>query len=172
MTKTTKSRKKINSKSFTTRQVESIETKELENILLSSKTAKAKKLLNSNDNFINTEKANYNNYIKDLIYGRGLTIREALRFAGMKESYGRKVINGEKSSNRDNVLRVCISAGFTLKETNRVLKLNNMRSLYAKDKRDAVIMLAINDGVSSTYDVDDMLTDNELPILHKPHDDD
>ena len=46
------------------------------------------------------------------------------------------------TKNRDLILRFCIVAHFQLNEINTALKLYEMKPLYAKDKRDACIIVA------------------------------
>ena len=72
--------------------------------------------------------------------------------AGVSESYGGQVIRLEKHvKNRDMILRLCIAGHFNWDEMNRALKLYGMNELYAKDPRDALLILEINNRI---YDID------------------
>ena len=51
---------------------------------------------------------------------------------------------------------------FQLNEINTALKLYGMKPLYAKDKRDACIIVAINNRKYDLGDIDDMLVKNGL----------
>lgn len=164
----------MNDKSYVTKKIESIETKKLEGILLSNKNKNTKKVLSDNEGYIIDEEKKFSYYIKDLIKEKGLTIKDVVYNCGESESYGRKVISQEKTAkNRDVIIRICIAAKCTLDEMNRALKLYGMKSLYAKDKRDAVIMLEVNKGNKSVEDIDDALFENDLKKLSKdPKEDD
>lgn len=54
------------------------------------------------------------------------------------------------TKNRDLIIRFCIVGRFTLDEINRALKLYGMSPLYAKDKRDACIIVAV---IRKKYDL-------------------
>ena len=153
----------MKNKSYVTKKVESIDTSELENILLSNKNETSKKIIDNNDEYFIDEDRNFSNYIKDMIKEKGMTIREVAYMAGYSESYGRKIISEEKVRyNRDVILKICIAAKLTVNETNRALKLHKMKSLYAKDKRDALIMIEINKGMRTIEDINDELRKNGL----------
>ena len=158
----------MKNKSYVTKKVDSIETKELEGILLSNKNKSSKKVLKDNEDYIIDEDKKFSCYVKDLIKEKGLTIKDVIYNTGESENYGRKIISQEKSTkDRNLIIRICVAANLSVKETNRALKLYGMKGLYAKDKRDAVIMIEINKGNRTIEDIDDALIDNNLEILSK-----
>lgn len=74
------------------------------------------------------------------------------------ESYGSKIFTMEKhTKDRDLIIRFCIAGHFNWDETNRALKLYGLNELYAKDPRDAVLIVAINNRIYNLYDIDEML---------------
>ena len=76
----------------------------------------------------------------------------------MTESYGSKIVTMEKhTKNRDLILRMCIAGHFLLDESNRALKLYGMNPLYAKDRRDAAIIVAVNNRIYDLADIDEIL---------------
>ena len=104
--------------------------------------------------------------MKDLIKQKGFTQRKVISLAGMSESYGRQVLSRKKGiSKRDTIIRICIASNFSVVETNRALKLYNMPVLYVKNKRDALIMIAINEGDKLVESVNKLLVDNDLEPL-------
>ena len=120
-------------------------------------------------NFVDaTDVKNFSIYVRDLIAEKGLTQVEVAYKAGFSKKYGEKVLQGDSHINKkDAILRICIAAGFTLKETNRALKLNRLQPLYAKYKRDFVLMVAINEGKKTVEEVDKILEENGLEKLDK-----
>ena len=62
------------------------------------------------------------------------------------------------TKNRDLIIRFCIAGHFSLRETNRALKLYGMTPLYSRNKRDVCIILAINNRIFDLSQVDDLLT--------------
>ena len=109
-------------------------------------------------------------YMKDVIDKKNLAFchsklyyKDIYSFAGVSESYGEKILNMEKhTKNRDLIIRFCVAGRFQLNEINTALKLYGMKPLYAKDKRDACIIVAINNRKYDLGDIDDMLVKNGL----------
>ena len=93
---------------------------------------------------------------------------EGYLFNCRRESYGEKILNMEKhTKNRDLILRFCIAGHFLLDEVNRALKLYGMNPLYAKDKRDACFIVAINNRKYELFEIDDMLERQGLKKISK-----
>lgn len=75
-------------------------------------------------------------------------------------------ISGEKhTKQRDVIVRICYAAEFTLSETQRAFRKYGMAELYAKDERDALIMIAFNERPGSIIDVNTMLKSHGLQPL-------
>lgn len=162
--------KKKTEKSNFTKKIESVETEELEDYLMSKKVKDIGKLLVEKGDAVIYDITNKNcsDYMKDLIKQKGFTFRKVISLAGMNESYGRQVLSGKKGiSKRDTIIRICIASNFSVVETNRALKLYNMPVLYVKNKRDAVIMIAINEGENYVENVNKLLIENGLDPLKK-----
>ena len=162
--------KKQKEKRDVTKRVEKIETDRLEDFLSKQKTKGLKKVLKDNeDYFIDVDdKKKFSIYVRDLIAEKGLTQVDVAYKAGFSKSYGNSIMQGDTHPNKkDTILRLGIAAGFTLKETNRALKLNGLQPLYAKYKRDFVLMVAINEGKKSVEEIDEILKENGLEKLDK-----
>ena len=162
--------KKKTEKAEFTKKIESVATKELEDCLLSKKIKDINKLLKEKNDVEIYEITNKNcsDYMKDLIKQKGFTQRKVISLAGMSESYGRQVLSGKKGiSKRDTIIRICIASNFSVVETNRALKLYNLPVLYVKNKRDAVIMIAINESKKLVENVNKILIENNLEPLKK-----
>lgn len=59
-------------------------------------------------------------------------------------TYGHEILNGSKNGSRDRVIALCFAAGMNLDEINHALSFSKNNPLYAKNSRDAMIILAIN----------------------------
>ncbi|MBR6148958.1 MAG: hypothetical protein IKQ44_11490 [Lachnospiraceae bacterium] len=113
------------------------------------------------------EKAFYY-YMKDVIEEKNILLKDVYSFAGVSEKYGSQIIEMEKhTKNRDLIIRFCVAGHFNWDETNRALKLYGMTELYAKDSRDACIIVAINNRIYDLASIDDMLTERGLKKLSK-----
>ena len=97
-------------------------------------------------------------YMKNAFDAKSLKLKDIYSFAGVSESWGEKILRMEKhTKSRDLIIRFCIAGHFSLKETNRALKLYGMTPLYSRNKRDVCIILAINNRIFDLSQVDDLL---------------
>ena len=97
-------------------------------------------------------------YMKNAFDAKSLKLKDIYSFAGVSESWGEKILRMEKhTKNRDLIIRFCIAGHFSLRETNRALKLYGMTPLYSRNKRDVCIILAINNRIFDLSQVDDLL---------------
>ena len=76
---------------------------------------------------------------------------ELIRNSGLERSYFYQVMKGTRSPGRDKVLRLCLAAGLNLRETTRALELSGNAVLYARNRRDIILTVAVN----QMADVDD-----------------
>ena len=106
---------------------------------------------------INGENA-FNYYVKDVLERKNIQLKDVYLAADMTESYAGQIIRMEKhTKNRDTILKLCIAGHFLLDEINRALKLYGMTELYAKDPRDACIIVAVNKRIYELQKIDEML---------------
>jgi transcriptional regulator with XRE-family HTH domain len=69
---------------------------------------------------------------------------ELIRRSSLERSYYYQIMKGKRHPSRDKILRLCIGAGLTLRETTRALELSENAPLYPKSRRDIIITVAIN----------------------------
>ena len=108
------------------------------------------------------------NYIDELIADKGLKRQDIIIRANLSQKYGYKLLSGEThTTDRDKILRICISMEMTLKETQRALKLYGMNELYPKIKRDVLLIVAIG---QKNYDIDAinniLIEEGEAPLYN------
>lgn len=108
----------------------------------------------------------FSNYMHDLIDKSDLNMQQLAVRAGLVESTFRDTINETKAKDRDKIIRICVAMELTLEETNRALKLSKLSELYSKEKRDALIILCINNKVYNVDKVDELLTENNFNKLN------
>lgn len=140
-------------------------TNELDEMLKNLSPNRLSDYYKENREYIADADKSFTYYMKDVIDKKNINLgKEKIRYrdiylmAGISDSYGDKVLNMRKPcDNRDLIIRLCIAGRFLLNETNTALKLHNMKPLYAKDKRDACIIVAINNRKYNLLDIDDML---------------
>ena len=96
-----------------------------------------------------------------LISRKRLKRQDIFQKADLPQKYGYKLLSGERrTTNRDKLLRIFIAMNMTLKETQRALMLYGLSALYPKKKRDAIIIIAINQGISSVDTVNEWLCEH------------
>lgn len=141
-------------------------THELDDILLGLSPSGISDFYSENSKYLADEKKGFYYYMKDILESKGILLKDMYSFAGVSESYGSKILTMEKhTKDRNLILRFCIAGHFSVLETNRALKLYQMAPLYAKDKRDAILLVAINNRIYDFGEIDDMLTKQNMPQL-------
>ena len=79
-----------------------------------------------------------------LIQEKELADVELIRRSGIEKSYYYQIVKGTKRPGRDKVLRLCLAAELSHRETTRALELSENAVLYPKKRRDIILSVAIN----------------------------
>lgn len=141
-------------------------TDELNELLENMKPDQLDAYFKDNEKYMADEKKAFYYYMKDVLDEKNIKLKDVYSFAGVSESYGSKIVTMEKhTKDRDLIIRFCIAGHFNWDETNRALKLYGLTELYAKDPRDACIIVAINNRIFNLYDIDEMLLQRGLNKL-------
>ncbi len=141
-------------------------TNELNNLLENMKPDQLDSYLKDNSKYMADEKKAFYYYMKDVLDEKNIKLKDVYSFAGVTESYGSKIVTMEKQTkDRDLIIRLCMAGHFNWDETNRALKLYGLSELYAKDPRDACIIVAVNNRIFDMYEIDEMLMKQGLKKL-------
>ena len=141
-------------------------TDELNELLENMKPDQLDAYFKDNEKYMADEKKAFYYYMKDVLDEKNIKLKDVYSFAGVTESYGSKIVTMEKhTKDRDLIIRFCVAGHFNWDETNRALKLYGLAELYAKDPRDACIIVAINNRIFNLYDIDEMLMQRGLEKL-------
>ena len=141
-------------------------TYEVEELLSNMKPAELGSFYKENRSSMVDDKKAFYYYMKDITESKNIMFKEMYLFAGVSESYGEKIIRMEKhTKNRDLIIRLCIAGHLSLVEINKALKLYGMNPLYSKDKRDACLIVAVNNRIYDLYEIDNILEKQGLQIL-------
>ena len=152
-----------------------IPTYELDKYLKDVKPGQLDEYFKKNSEYMANAKKSFSYYMKDVIEKKNINLgkrkiklKDIYLLAGVSETYGEKVMNmTSHSTNRDLIIRFCIAGRFDISEVNTALKLYGMSPLYSKNKRDACIIVAINNRKYDLFDIDDMLEQRGLEKLSK-----
>ena len=108
----------------------------------------------------------FSSYFRETLKRHGNAQNDTFVIADIPERYGYKLVSGEKKTRkRDLILRLCLAGSFSLEETNRALKMYGFSPLYARDRRDAVIITCINTNHCAPDYVNELLQHyRQLPL--------
>jgi len=141
-------------------------TDDLEKVLGRTHLSEYEDYVKENQESLLSESHSFFSYVRDLLSRKGITQQSVFLKADIPERYGYKLLSGEKHTRqRDVVLRICYAAEFTLQETQRALKKYGMPPLYAKEPRDALLMIIFNERPGSIIDVNTFLKQNDKDPL-------
>ena len=87
-------------------------------------------------------------YLRSIIEAKKITDSELITKSGIEKSYYYQIMKGSRNPGRDKVIRLCIAAGLTNRETTRTLELSSNAPLYPKNRRDIIITVGINQHAS------------------------
>lgn len=90
---------------------------------------------------------------------------EYIKKANMHRTYGYQILNGQKMPGRDKVIALCLAAEISLDEVQHCLRYANQPQLYARNRRDAILIYAINNKIS-VIDTNSILLDFKEDILN------
>ena len=99
--------------------------------------------------------------LTELYEKKSLTKAALARQAGMSEVYLHQVFAGRRNPSRDRLLCLCIGLEATLEETQELLKQCGFAQLYPKDRRDAIILYGILNGMDLFGVNDKLFAENE-----------
>ncbi len=141
-------------------------TNTLGSILKNTKPEELSGYLEENgDSLISSERP-FSDYFRACLRAKGLQQQEVFINADISESYGYKLISGEKRTRqRDMLLRLCIGARLSLEETQRALMIYGFSPLYPRLPRDAALTVAINSGARDLSEVNELLRSNGMEPL-------
>lgn len=127
-------------------------TKELEGILLNHPEEEIQ------DEMLNIS---FGDFFRSTLLTKNITQQTVFLNADIGEKYGYKLISGEKhTKQRDVIIRLCFAGEFTFNETQRALRLYGMSPLYARIKRDALLITAFNKHIGNIIDLNQYLKEH------------
>lgn len=124
-------------------QKEVISTREFQDMLLAAPVPED---FLKRDDFVELDLRAYLNQMLD---EKGLSRKEVIARARINETCGWELFNiAHKKPGRDKLIALAFALGLDLVQTRRLLRNGQTNDLYAKDARDAVIIVAISRGAT------------------------
>ena len=85
--------------------------------------------------------------------------------SGMSEVYLHQVFSGRRNPSRNRLLCLCFGLNASLEETQELLKQCGFAQLYPKNRRDAIILYGILNGMDLFAVNDKLFTENEETLF-------
>ena len=127
-----------------------------------NQTSHIDKYLKDNDEFLID--STLSDYLCNKFSQMNLSKSSVLKNADINEIYGYQILSGKRTPSRNKLISICIGAGFTLEETNDVLRVAEYSPLYPKIKRDSIIIFGIQNN-QSIWLINETLFDHQLQPL-------
>lgn len=101
------------------------------------------------DDYISSNKIHFadislSDYLHKLLKEKKLIQADVIKRSELQQTYACQIFNGTKNPTRDKVLCIAFGMGLNLAETQQLLKSCGLPFLYAKHKRDSIIIFAVN----------------------------
>lgn len=87
-------------------------------------------------------------YLESLLLSKNFKKSDVIREADIQRNYGYQVFSGLRTAGRNKLLALCLAMKLTVKEAQHVLKLANEGTLYSKNRRDAILIFALQKNLS------------------------
>lgn len=102
--------------------------------------------------------------LNEIITEKKLKKSEVIKGSGLNRVYAYQILAGKKSPSRDKLIAFCFGLQLDVDETNSLLKSVGMPMLYTRNKRDSIIIYAINSR-KNVFLANDVLFENGFEIL-------
>lgn len=102
--------------------------------------------------------------LNKLLIKKDLKKSDVVKDSNLHRTYVYEIFNGDKTPSRDKILAIAFAMRLTLDETQVLLKRSGNRELYSRDRRDSIIMFAL-DKKKSLIDCNILLSDSTEEIL-------
>ena len=139
-------------------------TEKLLNILKRTDTEKSLRKFVSEFSAAEIEPQDFHLYFMSLPEMENRSAADIIRAAGIERTYGYQILNGTRKPGRDRVVMLALAAGISLSELQHCLAIVQEAALYARNRRDAVLIFAIERKLS-VEETNELLEHFEEPLL-------
>lgn len=102
--------------------------------------------------------------LNEMIADMKIKKSEVIKRSGLNRVYAYQILSGKESPSRDKLIAFCFGLQLNVDETNSLLKSAGMPVLYARNKRDSIIIYAISSR-KNVFITNNLLFENEFDIL-------
>lgn len=112
----------------------------------------------------NTAPETFHDFFLSLPEGNRYSFPELITRSGIERTYFYQIMSGKRKPGRDKVLILCLAAGLSLDDTQHALACGQLSQLYVRDRRDAVLIFALNNHLT-VQDTQELLSEFHEKIL-------
>lgn len=102
--------------------------------------------------------------LQDLLLKSGMPKATLAKRAGTSEVYLYQILSGARSPSRNRTICLCIGLSATLEQTQQLLRHSGFAPLYAKNRRDAIIIYGVTHSMQLTEVNDCLFVENEATL--------
>lgn len=103
-------------------------------------------------------------YLADLCAKYELKNAKVIEDSGINGDYFYQILSGKRKPSRDKTIRLAFGMKLDIKETQRLLNCSGASELYPRNRRDAIILFALEHRIS-IYETNDFLYELSEPLL-------
>ena len=103
-------------------------------------------------------------YIKAILAEKGMSTADLQKKSCIDRTYIYQIMDGSKHPGRDKIIAIAIACEMTLPECQRALEIAREGILYAKSRRDSLIIYSINKKMN-IMELNVLLEEYGLPLL-------
>ncbi len=103
-------------------------------------------------------------HLNALLVQKGLLVADVARGSQLDRKYVYQIFDGKKRPSRDKLIAIAFGLGLDEEETQRMLKVSGNKELYVRNRRDAVILFALQ-RKKTLMETNDLLDDHGMTAL-------
>ena len=103
-------------------------------------------------------------HLELLMESTGISKGDVIKRGGLDSSYGYQLFRGIKHPSRETVIQLAFGFSLSVEEAQKLFTRARTGVLYARDRRDSVIMFALNKGLTMS-EANDLLYANGLRTI-------
>ncbi len=107
-------------------------------------------------------------FLEQLLVKYNITKNQAIKRSGIDQIYGYQIFSGVKENpSRDKIIQLIFSMGLELQDAQRLLRVAKAGELYSRNKRDSIIIFALNKRLSLSQ-CDELLFEMNEKTITEP----
>ena len=107
-------------------------------------------------------------YLNEMLVVHGKERNEVIHASNLDHTYAYQILAGTRANpSRNKILQLAFAIGLTPRETDRALQAGGKSRLYCKDRRDAIIIYAVENGLTLAECDDELYRLGEATLVSR-----